>query len=116
MGRPEMSGIFMQIPEKTNNRPYEVYPKTFNIKCNVEVDTDWQRKSKRRLNTNRILPKSKRNKNTMRPWQSYYKRSHRNKKIWERILAKSMASELLHMMDKEIISGIVKIYGTNNEV
>lgn len=116
MTTPAINGPFLQAPEKTMNRPYAIHSKTFNIKCNVEIDNDWEDTSKRRLNTHRILPKSKRNHNIIQSWQSSYKRWNRNQPILERIWCKRANKKLVDEIDEQIITDILRIVGTNNEI
>jgi hypothetical protein len=83
---------------------------SYKLDANFDLDISWEKTSKRRLNTNRILPKSKRNHNIIQPWQSSYKRWNRNPHIIERLLVKKCAKEICDEIDKELMADLVKLF------
>lgn len=112
----ELESVFIQCNPETVHRPYEIYPKTYDIKCNIVIDNRWEETSKRRLNTDKILPKSKRNHSVIQPWQSSYKRWNRNPHIIERLLVKKASKQICDEIDKELMADVIRVFGTNNEI
>ena len=63
---------------------------------------------KRRLNTGKILPKSKRNHYIIQPWQSRHRRNKRNLEDSHHIVTKKMIKNLTDEIDRQIIDEILE--------
>jgi len=83
----------------------------FETSPNSKSFITFEETSKRRLNTDRILPKSKRNHNIIQSWQSFYKRWYRNPHNAEYIVGKIFKKELTNEIDKQIIEELVALFG-----